>query len=251
MNLHFLDEGKGPPILLLHAFPLNRTMWEPQVAALKDRYRVIAPDTRGFGSTTVRDTWQLEQAADDLDELLNRLGIDACAVAGLSMGGYIAFPFYSKFPNRVSKLILADTRARADNEAEKRGRTEMIAALQQAGASILPDRMLPRLLKPNAAALVVKRVREIMDATSSTGAIYALMAMRDRPDMSTVLHRITCPTLVIAGDQDAVTRIEECRGMAESILDGKFVSIPEAGHLSNLENPAAFNQALLDFLGSS
>jgi pimeloyl-ACP methyl ester carboxylesterase len=145
-------------------------------------------------------------------------------------------------------LILANTRARADNEAEKRGRTEMIAALQQSGTAILPDRMLPRLLKPNAAAPVVKRVREMMAATTATGAIFALMAMRDRPDMSTVLHRITCPTLVIAGNQDAITRIDECRAMAESIRDCKFASIPDAGHLSNLENPAAFNRALLDFL---
>src|SRR5262245_39322224 len=249
MNLHFLDEGKGPPILLLHAFPLNSTMWEPQVTALKNNYRVIAPDTRGFGSTPVADTWTLEQAADDLDQLLDGLGITACTVAGLSMGGYIAFPFYAKFPNRVSRLILADTRARADNEAEKRGRTEMIAALQQSGASILPDRMLPRLLKPNAAAPVVKQVRGIMATASAMGAIFALMAMRDRPDMSTVIHRITRPTLVIAGDHDAVTRIDECRGMAESIRDGKFVPIPDAGHLSNLENPAAFNRALLDFVG--
>ena len=251
MNLHFLDEGKGPPVLLLHAFPLNRTMWVPQIAALKDRYRVIAPDIRGFGNTPVKDSWTLEQAAGDVDELLSRLGIDTCAVAGLSMGGYIAFPFYSKFSARVTKLILANTRARADNEAEKRGRTEMIAALEQSGTSILPDRMLPRLLKPNAAASVVKRVREIMGTTTATGAIFASMAMRDRPDMSTVVHRIACPALVIAGDQDAVTRLEECRGMAESIRDCKFVSIPNAGHLSNLENPAAFNRALLDFLQSA
>src|SRR5262245_42150299 len=100
MNLHFLDEGQGSPILLLHAFPLNRTMWEPQVAALKDRYRVIVPDTRGFGGTPPTDNWTLEQAADDLEELLDRLGIKTCTVAGLSMGGYIAFPFYSKFSNR-------------------------------------------------------------------------------------------------------------------------------------------------------
>src|SRR5262245_33614919 len=167
MNLHFLDEGKGPPVLLLHAFPLNRTMWEQQIEALKDRYRVIVPDIRGFGSTPVKSSWTLEQAAADVDELLKRLGIDTCAIAGLSMGGYIAFPFYAKFPTRVSKLILANTRARADNEAEKRGRTEMIAALEQSGASILPDRMLARLLKANAGVKVVKRVRGYLCSTSA------------------------------------------------------------------------------------
>jgi len=164
------------------------------------------------------------------------------------MGGYIALPFYAKYGHLVSRLILADTRARADNEMEKGGRTEMIAALEQSGAAILPDRMLPRLLKPNPSNDVVQEVRHIISDTTASAAIFALMAMRDRPDASTVLHRISCPTLVIAGEHDAVTRLEECRAMADTVSSGSFVVIPNAGHLSNLENPAAFNEALDAFL---
>jgi 3-oxoadipate enol-lactonase len=243
-DLHYLDEGSGPAVLLVHAFPLNHTMWAPQIAALKDRFRVIAPDIRGFGNSPTDSPWTLEDASDDLDALLTRLNITTCAVVGLSMGGYIALPFYAKYANRIHKFVLADTRARADNLAEKSGRTDMIAALEQAGAAILPDRMLSRLLKPNSPAEIVDRVRQIMQMTTAAGAIFALMAMRDRPDASTILHRITCPALVIAGEHDAITRVDECRTIAETINGGRFVEIPHAGHLSNIENPQAFNAAL-------
>jgi len=241
--------GMRPNVVLLHAFPLDHTMWEPQIAALKDRYNVLAPNIRGFGPTEA-GPWTIEQAADDLAKYLTRINISSCALAGLSMGGYIAIPFYAKYPDRVEKLVLANTRARADNETEKQARTEMIAALQGAGVSILPERMLPRLLKPNPAVEVVQKVRSTIGRTNSAAAIYALMAMRDRPDASTVLHRITCPTLVIAGEHDVVARIDECRAMAETIPNARYVEIPDAGHLSNLENPAEFNRVLLEFLST-
>jgi pimeloyl-ACP methyl ester carboxylesterase len=228
---------------MLHAFPLDHTMWDPQVAILEDRYHAITPDVP-------KDSpWSIDGFADHLNQLLDKEQVQDCIVVGLSLGGYIAIPFYAKYPQRVRKLVLADTRARADNDVEKSGRTEFIAALEQSGAAILPDRMLPRLLRPNAPPGVVQTVRHIMSRTTAQTAILALMAMRDRPDASTVLHRIACPTLVVVGEQDAVTRVEECRAMAETVRDGRFVTIPEAGHLSNLENAPAFNRVLTDFLG--
>jgi pimeloyl-ACP methyl ester carboxylesterase len=248
MDLHYVEEGTGPPVLLVHAFPLNHKMWAPQFAALRDNFRVIAPDMRGFGQTPVQDPWSLEEAADDLAGLLDSLGIRHCALVGLSMGGYIALPFYSKYPSRIDRLVLADTRARADNDMEKAARTKMIADLEEFGASILPERMLSRLLKPNASTDVVKTITEMIANTGATAAIHALMAMRDRPDASTVLHKISCPSLVIAGEHDVVTRVEECREMANTIQDGKFVSIRDAGHLSNIENPLEFNSVLKQFL---
>jgi pimeloyl-ACP methyl ester carboxylesterase len=235
-------------VLLLHAFPLDHTMWEPQIAALSNRFRVIVPDIRGFGTAGPASPWAIEDACDDIATLLSKMNVSDCTVAGLSMGGYIAIPFYAKYSERVRQLVLADTRARADNETEKAGRSEMIAALQSGGIAILPDRMLPRLLQPNPTPAVVGKVRSIIERTDPAAAAYALMAMRDRPDASTVLHRISCPTLVIAGEYDAVTRVEECRAMAETIKGARYVQIPGAGHLSNLENPEAFNRALLEFL---
>ncbi len=223
-------------------------MWTPQIAELRKRFRVIAPDVRGFGKTPATSPWTLQDAADDLAQLLDSAGVHDCDVVGLSMGGYIALPFYEKYSNRVRRLVLADTRARADNEAEKNGRSEMIAALEQFGNVILADRMIPRLLKPNADPPVLQRVRAMIETTTAASAIFALMAMRDRDDASAILDRVGCPALVICGEFDAVTRIEECRIMASRVDDARFVVIPDAGHLSNIENPAAFNEALNGFL---
>ncbi|MBI4472036.1 MAG: alpha/beta fold hydrolase, partial [Acidobacteria bacterium] len=197
-------------VLLLHAFPLDHTMWEPQIAALSNQYNVIAPDIRGFGAAKPAAPWTIEEVADELEAQLKQVTAGAVAVVGLSMGGYIAIPFYAKYPARISKLALANTRARADNETEKAARTEMIATLEAAGIVPLPDRMLPRLLKPNPSPDVVRYVRSVIEHTDPLAAIYALTAMRDRPDASTVLTRIKCPALVIAGEHDVVTRIDEC-----------------------------------------
>lgn len=248
--MNYLDQGTGPAVLLIHAFPLNHTMWQPQIAALAAANRVIAPDVRGFGESVPASRWTIEDMCDDLDELLEELGVTDCAVAGVSMGGYIALPFWVKYPKRVRKLVLSNTRARADNETEKAARNDMIAALEQKGVSILPDRMLPRLLQPNPKPDVSSTVRGMIVKANVSAAIHAVMAMRDRPDCSAALHRITCPTMVVTGENDVIIRLDDCRAMAESILGGRFVTIPHSGHLSSLENPEDFNRALLDFLRS-
>ena len=245
-----IDQGKGPAVLLIHAFPLNRTMWEPQFASLIPHFRVIAPDIRGFGESQPPSPWTMDEIADDLNDLLNRLGIESCAVAGVSMGGYIALPFWSKYPQRIRQLVLANTRARADNEKEKAARNEMIAAIQQNGTAILPDRMLPRLLKPNSPEAVVTVVRNMIENVNPLAATHAVIAMRDRFDFSSAVHRVDCPTLVVSGEEDAIMRAEDSRALADSIPGSQFVQIPHSGHLSNLENPSEFNRALLRFLRS-
>ena len=247
-TLGYLDQGSGPCVLLIHAFPLNRTMWEPQIPALSSRFRAIAPDIRGFGESQPASPWTMEQAADDLNELLEQLGARDAAVVGVSMGGYIALAFWLKYPQRIRKLVLCNSRARADNDAEKAARNEMIAAIQQRGTAILPDRMLGRLLQPNPRPDVVARVRSMIERVDAPAAAYAVMAMRDRMDFSTSLHRIACPALVITGQNDVIIRPEDARALAEAIPGAQFVQIAASGHLSNLENPDAFNAALLAFL---
>jgi 3-oxoadipate enol-lactonase len=242
------DQGKGPAVLLIHAFPLNHTMWEPQFASLIPHFRVIAPDIRGFGQSQPPSPWTMEEIAVDLYDLLKRLGIESCAVAGVSIGGYIALSLWSKYPQRIRQLVLANTRARADNDTEKAARNEMIAAIQQSGTAILPDRMLPRLLKPNSPHGIVTVVRKMIEEVKPPAAIHAVTAMRDRIDFSSAVHRINCPTLVITGEEDAIIRCEDSRELANSIPGSQFVQIPQSGHLSNLENPGEFNRALLDFL---
>jgi pimeloyl-ACP methyl ester carboxylesterase len=249
-TLNYIDEGSGPPILLIHAFPLDHTMWEPQIGPLSKGYRVIAPDIRGFGESLPASPWTIEEMAGDLDEFLGKLDVADCVVAGVSMGGYIALPFWTKYPKRVRKLVLANTRARADNEAEKAARNDMIATIQQQGASILPDRMSARLLKPNPPPEIARRVRSMIDKVDAAAAIYAVTAMRDRPDSSSILHRVDCPTMVVSGENDVIIRLEDARATADAISRARFVQIPESGHLSNLENPTEFNRALFDFLAA-
>lgn len=247
-NVNVLDQGKGPAVLLLHAFPLHHAMWKAQIPVLSDRFRVIAPDMRGFGESEPATPWTMDEAADDLNELLDILAVSDCVVTGVSMGGYIALPFWSKYPNRVRRLVLANTRARADNDTEKRGRDEMIAAIQQHGPGILPDRMLPRLLKPNSPPAVVHAVRTMIEEASGPAAAYAVMAIRDRADFSATVHKIGCPVLVVSGEQDVIIRAEDSQDMAQAIPGARFLEVPDSGHLSNIENPQAFNRALLEFI---
>ena len=190
----------------------------------------------------------MEEMADELNGLLEELGIDDCTVAGVSMGGYIALSFWTKYPKRVRRLVLSNTRARADNEAEGSARNDMIVALEEKGATILPDRMLPRLLKLNPLPDVLAKVRRMIEETSAAAAIHAVMAMRDRPDSSSVLHRMTCPAMVITGEDDVMIRVDDSRATADAIPGARFVRIPNSGHLSSLENPGEFNSALLEFL---
>jgi 3-oxoadipate enol-lactonase len=247
-TINYVDQGSGAPVLLIHAFPLNNTLWEPQIGPLSEQYRVIAPNIRGFGGSGPASPWTIDEMCDDLNEFLEKLGMTTCVVAGVSLGGYIALPFRIKYPKRVLKLVLANTRARADNETEKAARNEMIAAIRQHGTAILPERMLPRLLKPNPLPDVSRKVRSMIEEVDASAAIHAVAAMRDRPDSSSALHRVDCPTLVVTGENDAIIRLEDAQAMADSIPGCKYVEISESGHLSNLENPAEFNRALFDFL---
>jgi len=247
-TVSYVDAGNGPAVLLIHAFPLNNTMWASQIAALSGKFRVIAPNIRGFGESQPASSWTMEEIADSLNEFLDKLGVKDSAVVGVSMGGYIALTFWSKYPKRVRQLVLSNSRARADNDTEKNARNDMIAAIEQSGVAILPDRMLPRLLQPNPPAGIVGNVRTMIESTSPAAAVYAVMAMRDRMDFSSMLHRIECPTMVITGENDVIIRMEDSRAVADGISGARFVTIPNSGHLSNLENPEAFNTALLSFL---
>ena len=254
-TLAYTDSGgSGSPVLLLHAFPLNSGMWEPQIDALGDRFRFIAPDLAGFGASDVpetRDLYSMENWAIQVEALLDELGLDSIVLVGLSMGGYLSFEILRRSRRRVSALVLADTKSEADppEAVEKRtkqqemvdggGRDELIGALTGAllGGSTTDS-------KPD----VVAKVRSLMD-NPAAGFVGALEAMKKRPDSTEELSRIDVPTLIIVGEKDAVTPPEAARAMHERIGGSELVVIPEVGHLSNLEAPEAFNGALAEFLG--
>jgi 3-oxoadipate enol-lactonase len=246
--LSFSEQGRGPALVFLHAYPLDRSMWQAQVEAFSSRYRVVTPDAFGFGGSQPPRPWTMPEMAEALLELLNHLKIDRCTLAGLSMGGYIAIPFALAHADRVDRLILAHTRARADIEAEKAARNDMIAAIKKDGVGSLPDKMIPRLVAPNAAEEVRKFVRDSIIRASAEACIDAVTAMRDRLDQTANLGKITCPTLVISGDADAIIKVEDSKAMAAGIPNSEIEIIPGTGHLSSLEDPAAFNRVIDNFL---
>ena len=245
--LRFEEKGNGDPLLLVHAFPLDHSMWHPQVDFFKARYRLITPDLPGFGSTPGRQ-WTMAGVGNELLQLLDDLKIDKCVLGGLSMGGYIIIPFSARHPDRVSKLVLAHTRARADTEVERAARNGMIAAVRKDGNAVLPVKVLPRLLGPAPPAHVREWITQAMSRVDPAAVIHAVEAMRDRADSTPLLARIKCPALVVAGDGDSILRVEDARAMAAALPQGTLAVIPNTGHLSNLEDPSTFNRELDEFL---
>ena len=247
------DVGRGLPVVLLHAFPLNRMMWEPQIAALFGECRCIAPDLRGFGDSPRSGPYSIDQYADDVVALLDALQIERAVVGGLSMGGYVALALWRRHRKRIRALVLADTRSGADTDEGKQKRGELIALAQSEGSAAVADRQITGLLGKSTREKqpeLVDRIRSIMAGESPAGIVGALEAMRDRPDSTPLLAGIDVPTLIVVGDEDVVTPPKEARAMHDAIRGSRLEVIPAAGHLSNLERPAAFNAALSDFVGS-
>lgn len=243
------DKGSGEPLVLVHAFPLDARMWQPQLDALAAHVRVIAPDLRGFGRAgTAPLPRTLDEHADDLAALLDARSIPRATLLGLSMGGYIALAFVRRHPSRLSGLILADTRASADTPEARQGRDRAIALVRSSGVEALIEELLPKLLVSGPDSELARKVRDIARSQSPEGVVAALTAMRDRLDATELLHTIAVPTLVLVGSEDRLTTVSEVRAMAEKLPNATVVELQGAGHLSNLEAPEAFNQAVLRFL---
>jgi len=255
IELALVDRGEGMPVLLVHGFPLDHTMWGAQIDALAARYRVIAPDLRGFGqSDGTEATVTMEQFADDLDALLEELEVsEPIVLCGLSMGGYIALAFQRKYPARLRALLLCDTRASADTPETVAARHEMADRVLAEGPDPLVEAMMPKLFAPATVANrpeVVESLRRVMRSTDRWGIAAAARGMARRPDVTGTLSEIDCPALVIVGQWDALSTPEEMRPLARSIPGARFAEIPDSGHMSPMENPIEFNAVLLDFLAT-
>lgn len=254
--LNVFDEGAGQPLVFLHGFPLDHTMWRAQIEAFAPRYRVLAPDLRGFGVSEARgETVTMEDFAYDLLWLLDALGEQRpVALCGLSMGGYIALRFVEKFPSRLDRLVLCDTRAAADSAEAAANRLKTAERVLAAGAEFVAEAMLPKLFGQRTAREQPARVadvRRVMAVTQPAAIAAAQRGMAQRPDSTALLPTIRTPTLVVVGAEDAISPPDEMRGMAAAIPGAEFVVIPDAGHMAPLENPAAFNAALAKFLTRS
>ncbi len=252
VEIAYDDRGSGPAVLLLHAFPLGLFMWDAQVAALSATHRVVRFDARGFGESATGDgPLTMERIADDGAALLDVLGIEKAVVGGCSMGGYAAFAFVRRHPQQLAGLVLQDTRAGADAAETKAFRATLAAKVLAEGASAAAEAFLPKLVgetshreRPD----LVASLRERILGTSPQGIANALHGLAARADSRETLPAIAVPTLVLVGAEDVLTPPSEAATMAAAIPRARLDVVLQAGHLSNLENPAAVSAALLAFL---
>jgi pimeloyl-ACP methyl ester carboxylesterase len=245
--------GAGTPLVLLHAFPLDGRMWAPQVEALAGTYQVIVPDLRGFGAARDQAVEEagMDLLADDLLRLLDDRGLDRVVLGGLSLGGYVALAFMRRHADRVSGLVLLDTKATADGDQARADRLKMADRVLAEGVDFVPEVMLPRLLGETSREHrpeVVAKVADLIREQSPQAIAGAQRGMAARAHTTDVLGSIKVPTLVVTGEEDAVTGPEVGRDLAAGIPGARFLLVEEAGHLSSLEQPEIVNEALLDFL---
>jgi len=258
LELHFFEQGEGEPIVFLHGFPLDHSMWDSQLEEFSRTHRVIAPDLRGFGESTLPEdatVSTMADFADDVAEALEAFGIDdPVTLCALSMGGYIAFQFWKRHPRRVRRLILCDTRAAADSEETRKTRELTAQRVLKEGPGFIADTMPQRLFAETTLhedAPLVDDIRSVIRETSPRGIACALRGMAERDDFTALLGEIGVPTLLICGTDDVISPVTEMRTIADAIPRSRFVVIPRAGHMAPLEQPEAVNQAIREFLQES
>jgi pimeloyl-ACP methyl ester carboxylesterase len=249
VSIEYDDIGNGVPLLLIHGFPLDRTLWRTQVAGLSQIYRVIAPDLRGFGhsSETDGEAVTMDQYAADLKSLLDSVNVKQAVVGGISMGGYIALAFYAQYADRVKGLILANTRAVPDSEEAKQTRLANAQKVGEVGTGFLVDAMAPNMLGSRSKPEIEITVRSMMARQHPAGVMSALRGMAARPDRTALLRFTTAPVLIVSGSQDVLIPPSDSEAMHALIPNSRLVIIPDAGHLSNLDKADAFNHVVREF----
>lgn len=253
IGMKWEERGEGAAVLFVHGFPHDHSLWHAQLAALGQRALCIAPDLRGFGGSDATGPFSMDQWADDLAALLDARSVDRAVVCGLSMGGYIAFAFWRRHRDRVRALVLADTRAGADDEGARAKRREMIGVARDEGAAAVAERLMPGMIGKSTRERSPERVaamRAMLERAPVEGIVGALEAMMARPDSTEMLPTIDVPTLVVVGEKDVLTPPTEARAMHERIAGSRLEVIAGAGHASAFERPSAFSHALGDFLGA-
>lgn len=253
-NVSYNDEGpEGAPIIIfVHGFPLNKSMWDKQLKALKDNYRVIAYDIRGHGATEVGTVdFSIDLFVQDLLSFMDALKIEKAVLCGLSMGGYIALNAIANHPERFTALILSDTNCTADAPEAKEKRMSTIESIKKNGVEKLANDLLPNLFAPgsfksNSEEIVA--VKEMIVTTTIPSLNKSLHALANRKETCSKLAKIKVPVLILVGEADKITPLEAAKSMQEKIKDATMHIISGAGHLSNMENPVDYNSQLEKFI---
>lgn len=249
-SVFYDDKGKGMPIVLLHAFPLNSRMYQAQAADLSSRFRVITPDFRGFGQSTNEAAFTVPSLADDIHKLLTKLDALPCILGGVSMGGYVAMNFAAKFGSDLRGLILCDTKDAGDGPEQKENRNRMIDVARTKGSAAVADLMQPKMFSADTTEHrpdLVKALRAMMESTSAQTIAFALAALRDRPDMTELLPTFKMPTLIIVGEQDGLTPVNVAEAMHKRIKGSELKIIPATAHLPPMEQATLVNRAIRQF----
>lgn len=251
--LKFAESGSGLPVVLIHGYPLSRSMWRAQLAPLADAgCRVICADLPGFGeSPPLAGAASMARYADALIGLLDALGIDKAVFGGMSMGGYVLLNLAERYPERLLAAMYLVTRAAADDAAGKEKRT-LLAAQVEAGDRLAVAEAFARVLfapeTPQKQPQLVAEVRQWMEATPAAGLIGGLLAMRERADYIDKLAGFALPSLVVGAALDVAVPPEHARTLAAGLPNAELHIIPAAGHMANLEQPELFNAIVLGFL---
>ncbi len=252
-TMHVVTQGDGPPLLFVHGFPLDHTMWSAQIDHFAKTHTVIAPDLRGFGQSEVVDgPVTMQTYADDLAALLDAMNItDPVHLCGLSMGGYIAWAFVERYRDRLASLILCDTRATADNTAAQKTRELTALRVLKEGSDFLASDLIDKLFVKQTREQrpeIIEQTKQVIRSTDPTTIAASSRAMGARPDVSDRLPSIDLPTLILVGEHDAISPPSEMRDIATAMPHATYVEIKAAGHMSPLERPEPVNAAIEHFL---
>lgn len=251
IDWHYEDRGGGTPIVLLHAFPVDHRLYDRQVEELSKWYRIITPDLPGFGQTPGDQPFTVQSVAERLHAFLTAIDALPCVLGGCSMGGYVTFAFEQEYPKDLQGLILIDTRAEGDSPEQRHNRDRLIGLIDRIGSSAIADAMLPKMLSPESKRQQPElegRLKTVMLNTSPTTLKHALAALRDRPDRMELLPSIGRPTQILVGKDDEVTPVQAAEQIKAGIRHATLTVIPDAGHLSPIENPNAVNEAIRGFM---
>ena len=249
MRLAYDDAGRGDCVVLIHGHPFDRTLWEPQLAALRDDFRVLAPDLRGFGQSPVTPhSVTMGEYAADIEGLLDGLGIMRAAVVGLSMGGLVTMELAASRPERWWAIGLVATTMQPTTPQERAIRLERAAAVERDGMAVLVDYMHTGLYGPACPPAVRARIDAMMSAAPPAGAAAALRGRAARPDYRPLLAGLDIPAFVCAGSEDPWSDHAVTAEIVASLKRPATIVIDGVGHLPNLEAESEFNAALRAFL---
>lgn len=254
LTMNYVERGTpgGVPVVFVHGFPFNLEMWDAQMRALPNHYRAIAYDVRGHGQSDVGDgQYSIEFFVDDLIALMDHLVIQKAIVCGLSMGGYIALRAIERYPGRFNGLVLCDTKSESDTDEGRVKRAASLKSLKIDGVGPFADGFVKSVFAESTFRydpVAVEKVRSIIKANSPIGIGGTILALASRTDTTAVLDKISIPTLVLCGEHDALTPLKDARFLHERIKGSILHIVPEAAHVSNIENQTFFNEKLISFL---